>query len=193
MSKDLGLVLEALNQLRQNSHNLIIKQSLTFFSIITYAKCFTSNKGRGTKLESKHVFKESLNHLIAEHNRILDLRMEYVAHAGSAYDKCAVIGTLITDNPIFTLAMDLNSNLRYVSSIEHNMDIFIELCEYLKNHLQIKTDFFQQKIFEDFRKSPPDELLNQAIHPSITNLYSLKPRKTHGGFEVLAFELIKTS
>lgn len=50
--------------------------------IITYGKCFASGEKRGISLKAKKVFKDN-EQLLQRHNKIIEMRNKYVAHADS--------------------------------------------------------------------------------------------------------------
>lgn len=184
MKKDLELVTESLLQLDREKFPTIINQSLSFFAIITYSKCFTSNNGRGTSLNTGDVFKNADESLLAEHKRILELRNEYVAHAGSTYEKCTVTVAL---NEI-TGIMKLESSLAYVNNIQPNTDTFITLITYLQAYLERKINIFQGRIFEYLQTLTYEELMAQSIEPDANEFYVLQKETTENGSETFVFQ-----
>ena len=189
MKKDINLVLEALQQLNEIKESSIIKQSLSFFSIITYAKCFVTNNGRGVKLQGKDVFKKASQKLIGEHERIMRLRMEHVAHAGSDYEKCSVVSSLYIINSDFVGGFNLNANLGFVSSIQPYTEVFIELCDYLNIYLDRKIEYLKSEIFEYLGNLGSENLIENSISPDVNNLYSLVISKNSVDGKIKTIEL----
>lgn len=74
VTNSLGLLANIKNKKKQ-----ITERSLFISSIITYGRCFTQTRGRGTKLEKTDNIKPKYNQL---HEYIMGLRNEYIAHAG---------------------------------------------------------------------------------------------------------------
>jgi hypothetical protein len=188
INKDLNLVVEALSHLRSSDNLQIINQSLSFFSVITYSKCFTENTGRGTSLNSGEVFKGANEELIAEHKRILNLRNDYVAHAGSGFERCAVTGTIFMEIG----GINLEGNLSYVTNIEHNLDTFFKLCEYVKIHVEMKISVFQKKLFEYFKSLNFEEIMEQTKFPEISQPYILEKESTKMNSESYIFKPLIT-
>lgn len=63
---------------------LIVKGSMFKAFIVQYAKCFTKTWGRGVKLESDMVFKGN-KELLKAHNGLMEIRDNYIAHAGQGH------------------------------------------------------------------------------------------------------------
>ena len=187
INKDLDLIIEALSQLKSGKNIPIINQSLSFFSIITYSKCFTANTGRGTSLNFNEVFKIADEELRAEHNRILNLRNDYVAHAGSDFEKCAVTGTIFMEEG----GMHLEGNLSYVTNIGGNTDTFFKLCEYVKIHVESKINVFQKKIFEYFQSLTFEEIMVKTSLPEIDQFYILEKESNEINSESYIFKPYK--
>ena len=65
--------------------NKILVKALTRAIVITYGKCFASTTGRKTQLGTKEVPHDLKNY----HEELINMRNEYVAHAGtSAHEYC---------------------------------------------------------------------------------------------------------
>jgi len=181
--KDLELIIEAISQLKSNNNNKITSQSLSFFSIVTYAKCFTSNSGRGPSLNFKAVFKIAENELTIEHERILSLRNDYVAHAGNSFEKCAITGTINMEIG----GMHLEGNLLYVTNIG-TLDIFLKLCEYVKLYVQDKIKDFESKIFKDFQELSYEGIMDQIKFPNLNQLFVLEKELSDIELESFVFK-----
>jgi hypothetical protein len=99
--KDLKNVKEAINDLHHtklSGRSSIVKQSLSFYSVITYGKCFAEAKGRGTQLNQADALKYATPEQSLEHDKIIDQRNNYVAHSGhKAYEHNPVVMALSRD------------------------------------------------------------------------------------------------
>jgi hypothetical protein len=81
---DLSFVRECLILLVDSKTNKVsntIERGLFISSIVTYSRCFTQAKGRGTRLDSKNIFNSEE---IKLHEYLMNLRNEYIAHAGTS-------------------------------------------------------------------------------------------------------------
>ena len=63
-------------------NNTILLKAILRSIVITYGRCFVEADGRGTKLETKDVGFDP--RFIEFHNYIMDMRHQYVAHAGKS-------------------------------------------------------------------------------------------------------------
>jgi len=184
--KDLELVIEAISQLKSNNNSKITSQSLSFFSIVTYSKCFASNSGRGPSLNFREVFKAAGDELTIEHNRILNLRNDYVAHAGNSFERCVITGTIIMEIG----GMHLEGNLSYVTNIG-TLDVFLKLCEYVQLFVQGKIKVFENKIFKDFQKLSYEQIMAQTKLPELNQLFVLEKDLNDTELESFVFSPFK--
>jgi hypothetical protein len=82
MREDLTLCLNAVNLLVEPQENQIVSTSLWHTFIILYGKCFTdASSSKSSKLEPKDCFSEG--GLLVIHERLMELRHNFVAHRGS--------------------------------------------------------------------------------------------------------------
>lgn len=58
----------------------MIKRALFKSLIITYGRCFTSSRARGTKLDERAVFEKATQQIIEWHTYMTGLRDNYIAH-----------------------------------------------------------------------------------------------------------------
>ena len=142
--KDIDLVSDALIQLKKDNNNTIVKQSLTAFSITTYAKCFVASKGRGLILQPNQVFKNSDSAVKKVHEYIMDLRHDYIAHAGSKYDLCPIAAYLIKNDiksaPGKTAyKIRYKANMIYMNDFADEIDGFEKACDIMKEYLNEKN------------------------------------------------------
>lgn len=175
IKKDINLVIEAINALHDVRQPMIIQQSLLFYSIVTYGKCFIKNDGNRPSLEYKDIFKDADKEYVDEHIRIMDIRNDYVAHAGSKFDKCHVIGT------IYPIGIDINSQLSYMINMPPKLEDFKRLCEYLLSLLEIKIQNALRGIFTSLQSLDLGELNKLITKPSAENMYCQVEDKSEEG------------
>lgn len=176
INKDLDLVIEALSALKKDDSE-IIKQSITFFAIINYAKCFVSNTGGRTRLNSKALFKDADDIIKVAHEANINLRMDYVAHAGKDFEKCAITATLYPSNNQHNTNEDLFgfriiANMTFVSSLNtvsslngQSIPEFIDLCNYVKSHVRTKLNALESQLQEEVHNLGYEELIKRSIIP----------------------------
>jgi hypothetical protein len=170
INKDLDLILSALTSLKETDL-LIIKQSILFFAVISYGKCFVSNNGRGTSLQIEKIFKEADSSLKETHKKNINLRMDYVAHAGNLFEKCAVTATLYyeklhSNSPEILDGISIDANMLYLSAIsKKSIADFINLCKYVKAHVENKLAALENHLQEETWELGEKELLSRSFIP----------------------------
>ena len=172
MSRDIDLVIEAINQLEDPKQPIIVQQSLLFFVIIAYSKCFTINNGNRPSLNFTDIFKDTHNHFVNEHNKIMNMRNGYVAHAGSGFDKCIITGTIVESRGTI-IGIDVNSQFTYAVNIPTKLSDFKDLCLFLKDKIKIKSDKVWNKITDHTSNLTGSDLVKIMIKPNISELYRM--------------------
>lgn len=170
--KDIDLVIDAISQCR-TTEITIVKQSLTAFAITTYAKCFVGSRGRGLVLQSKQVFKDYDANINKVHNYVIELRHDYIAHAGNKYDLCPVTAFLIvnkekSDSYRTAYKIKYKANMIYLSYMVDELDDFEKACGILKEYLIFKKDEAFQKLSEETKSLGLDELLKKSFIPDLS-------------------------
>ena len=172
MNKDLDLVLDSINQMTSYEHSLIIQQSLMFFAIVTYAKCFTSNDGTRPSLDFNNIFRDADQSLKNEHNRIINLRNGYIAHAGDEFDHCHIVGTVVASGST-TLGIDINCQLSHVVTMTPKLNDFKDLCLHVQKEIKLKSDKAFQKVFENTGNLEDSEIENLTYKFDKDELYAM--------------------
>ncbi|MBC7399952.1 MAG: hypothetical protein H7289_08400 [Mucilaginibacter sp.] len=172
MTRDIEQVREAINHLRNQENPTLIQQSILFFSIVTYGKLFTSNQGNRPMLNFDDIFKTSDPKLSEEHNRIMNLRHEYVAHAGAEYDQCLVSGTIVKQGNAIK-GIDVNSQLMHVVNMTPKLDDFLLLCNFIQEKIAIKSAKVWSHLQNECCSLSPKEIKKMAITPDKTRLYKM--------------------
>lgn len=177
IEKDISLCINTLNMLMSldlPGHE-IIHQSLWFFFIITYGKCFSKAEGRKIKLD-----KNSLQHYSEEerkaHEEIIELRNKYVSHSGiGIYEKNPIALTRnLNDNGVSFKVYD---NLVYVSTLVMQYQFYNgmlnNLLEYvLEKRLELKT-----KLYEEVNRNYDEaEFARCSILPNLNELITMNGR-----------------
>lgn len=172
IKKDLDLVLESIEQMASYEYKLIVQQSLMFFSIVTYAKCFTQNEGARPSLNFDDVFKGAEQKLIGEHERIMNLRNGYIAHAGNEFDRCNIVGTVVASGWV-NLGIDINCQLSHVVTMTPKLEEFKNLCLYIQEAVKKKSDKAFQRVTENTSNLEDDEINNLLYKIDRDELYKM--------------------
>ena len=172
MNKDIDLVLEAIDQMANYENSLIIQQSLMFFAVVTYAKCFTTNDGSRPSLDVNYIFKESDQVLKEEHDRIINLRNSYVAHAGNEFDHCTVVGTIVASGNT-AIGIDINCQLAHAVNMPFKLDDFKNLCLHLKKEIKLKCDKVFGKVMENTSNLEAVEIQKQLFDFDSNEVYKM--------------------
>ncbi|MDN5869195.1 MAG: hypothetical protein L0H73_00505 [Nitrococcus sp.] len=83
--EDLQAVKAVLARIDPHTEDFVGNKALLFGAVSLYGKCFTQADGRGVKLDPKHVFANSDER--ESHDRLIQLRHEYVSHGGKAREE----------------------------------------------------------------------------------------------------------
>jgi len=173
--KDLHVVKQALDSLEQirNAPASIVKQSLSFYAIVTYAKCFTQADGRGIKLDKSSALSKCSNPEKIEHNRIMDQRHNYVAHGGLAgYEHNPLVVTLnpnLNDKKI----INIHDNVMGLVDIDSQLDNFQLLTATVTKFVTNKCETLIKKIERNIHEIDLDKLYEKAIDPSTQTLVDM--------------------
>lgn len=180
IKKDIDLVTEALNKLKAGVEDTLIKQSLSFFSIINYAKCFAQTKGRRTRLVFNEVFPNATNEIKENHERIMDQRHDYIAHAGLKYEHSPVTAILHVNNPnpyIIGVRYEIKPNIVFLNDIDSQIDGFLTLCQLLDDHVREKLKKVFKYLNDETKKEGLIELRKRSFKPNKNEIVSFEKRK----------------
>lgn len=167
IKKDLDLVKENLRLLQEGVDNKIIKQSLSFFAVVTYAKCFAQAEGRGVKLDITAI-KDIPDAVREEHERLLKQRNQYVAHGGGeGWEQNAVVVALDTERQQVDR---IYPNIIFLNDIDSQLEHFWLLVALIDDYVtaQLKATF--KKLREEVLAMPYALLSETAISPKVNDL-----------------------
>lgn len=176
IKKDNDLIKEALLKLKSGVDSSIVKQSLSFFAIITYGKCFGESEGRGVKLEFDTVFKDVKEIHRENHKKVIDQRHDYVAHAGLGYEHCPVSATIEINRNIPVSPNIINLNLKIGASIVFMYDIdsqiegFLALCDVVNGYLKVQLNKIHINLTKETLEIGYIELRKRSFIPDVNNL-----------------------
>ncbi|MVN22699.1 hypothetical protein [Mucilaginibacter arboris] len=162
ISKDINLIFEALSELKSaNDTKSIINQSLTFFIIITYGKCFAEADERDVKLETSSL-KFCTDSEKGLHKELLNIRNNYIAHAGkSLMEKNLVLMTKIKTDDGFGFTVFDSGIFMSNFKIDKRIELIESLAAHVKQYVEEKIDTSYTKLhtyiaenlnWEDFDK-----------------------------------------
>lgn len=152
----------------KTDETLIIRQSLWFAAVVSYAKCFVGAEGRGTKLERDDVFRGDVERLREIHEWIMRLRHTYIVHAGNNEEE--EIKTWI--------AMTPDSQPKALVGHYHNMDLslsifdgaavdYLRVIQHIKRHIEALLDKAYASLKEETAKRPLEEWYAVAVTPHV--------------------------
>ena len=160
---DLDFVTSSLRLLEdlKDKEQQTIERSLFISSIITYGRCFTKTRGRGTKLEQSDSIKSEYNKL---HEYLMGLRNEYIAHAGISDGEkfYATLHFKITNDK---KEVDMRLGYEGFGQIGHSgeqIKLFLELVADLTATLKQKREKVVAAYFSSLTLKDKQELLKKA-------------------------------
>ncbi|RYX81334.1 hypothetical protein EON73_04880, partial [bacterium] len=153
IAKDLDLIKEALLSLKEvkNQQDKIVKQSLSFFIIITYGKCFAAADGRKIKLEESSVLKLMTTEEFSIHSEFIRIRNNYVAHSGTfKYEK----------NPVTAIKVEVPDGTFEYSVYDSPVFVYGIVPDYtiLNNLLEKLYQYVDDKISKNYDAVIPYDL-----------------------------------
>lgn len=183
--KDLTSIKEAINELRKTDYqgmHSIVKQSLSFYSVITYGKCFAQADERSTRLHKSQALKYVEAKAQIEHDIIIEQRNQYIAHASSIkYESNPIVASLNKDleNKKIIKIYDNILSLVDIDSQLENFDILIEgIIKYVKE----KYTELMAKIDAELKEIPIEQLYKYAIDPIKLEGFEIKTKDKEGLF-----------
>ncbi|WMJ74107.1 hypothetical protein RCC89_13165 [Cytophagaceae bacterium ABcell3] len=175
--KDLEVVKKVLAELRglkMVETSSIVKQSLSFYAVITYGKCFSEAKGRGCQLNKKDALKYCSLEIKEEHDLIIDQRNKYVAHGElKGYEQNPVVAYLSPDLNNKKI-IKIQDNLMSLVDIESQLSNFDILIECVIQYVKEKCDKVGNKLREELLKESLEVIYNNSITVSSDDLIEVK-------------------
>lgn len=175
--KDLRNTLEVIKHLlgfRNGNSPQMIKQSASFYAVITYAKCFAEAEGRGTQLQAKDALKYADGDSRSEHERIIHQRNKYVAHAGlEGYEHNPIVATLNRDTGKKEV-LKIYDNVMGLSDIDSQLDNFYKLVHSVIKYVEeVKKTTFD-RLQKDLSEMDIETLYKESIDPEKFDLVDVE-------------------
>lgn len=140
IQSDLLEVQSMINYLKDNpSIPGVVKASMFKAFVIQYAKCFTKPLGRVAKLEADSVF-DSQQDLLEIHKEVMEMRNNYIAHAGSGkYDHGAMVLYLNPDPGTPFIERIIHADLKFM---DHSMKLpgYEKVCQRALEYVHFKIE-----------------------------------------------------
>lgn len=176
ISKELSNAFDALSLLKINTiQNDTIKQSLSFFAIVSYGKCFTESEGRKVRLEKSSALKYASPQDIQEHDKIMDMRHNYVAHGGvGGYEQNPVCVALDPEDT--TKVIRFFDNVTFVSNIDSRIDYFMSLISVVNKFVEEKIQKHKGALSEELNNLNISTIEDQIILPNDNTRLVIKSR-----------------
>ncbi|MCZ6485208.1 MAG: hypothetical protein O6826_05885 [Acidobacteria bacterium] len=167
--KDLEFAIAALEKLKELGNEGIydvVKQSLWYSAVVSYAKCFTQAEGRRVRLHAKQVFKDVDKSLIESHEEIMHQRHEYISHAGdTTFEQADTMLALSPDldkKEIFGFyhSMSLILGIR-----QPTIDFYICLVKHVHTYIERALDKAFPAALNEVGKTSVGEWYEKATYP----------------------------
>jgi hypothetical protein len=167
--EDLKSILLALDELKKEWSKNIIRESLSFYIVITYGKVFAKADVRKVKLDRKHLEKIRKD-LIILHDILIDLRNKHVAHAGSEIFSLNNLVAQVEDTSICTYLSGIN-----LSSFNFNIKFIEELVKEVLSICETKSEKAYEILTKNFLTN--EDIESKSFLPSDFELYSFQQIK----------------
>lgn len=161
---DLAFVRDSLRHLAEikDKSNQTIRRSLFISSIITYGRCFTQTRGRGTRLESTKYIKPQYKEL---HGEVMNLRHEYIAHAGVSDGEkfyATVYFNIIPESNEAELRLGYEG-FGQIGFSDKQIEVFLALIDDLTTTLKAKTRDAAKAYLASLTADEKNNLLRKAV------------------------------
>ena len=167
IKKDLDLVKETLTLLEAGVENKIIKQSLSFFAIITYAKCYAQAEGRGSSLKIE-ALKDLPKQVREEHDRLIQQRNKYVAHGGGeGWEQNVIAVALDLDQRV---THHIYENIVFLNDLDSQLLNFRLLVAFVDDDVTVRLKKSFMRLKEETLGTNFEELAANAFVPPIEGL-----------------------
>ncbi|RTZ07942.1 hypothetical protein EKL98_01075 [Flavobacterium bomense] len=136
------LLLESKKKKPRNEHT---EETLWYSLIILYGRCFSdATRGQKVKLDKEDFFNinNETNILLITHNKIIDIRNNFLAHRGDNENEIPIVYVKIPKGEIpeeYTIEFKIVST-RYVTESSSFLEQIIDLVDFLIPKIKIKTD-----------------------------------------------------
>lgn len=177
--KDLSTVKKIIAELRNFAPQTfpLVKQSLTFYAVITYGKCFSEAKGRGVSLNRKEALKLATTDQAAEHDQILHLRNQYVAHSGEGGYEHNLVVAALNHNELDPKVIDIYDNLMVLVDIDTHLEIFDSVVDKVYQYVDDVTLKLKQRMLADLLKEDISMLYANSMDYSQHKIDKMKVDK----------------
>ena len=131
-------------------------------AVMSYARCFSNAWGRGTTLEKEHVGQAG-SEFLTTHDDIMELRNQYVAHAGNHSQEIDRIAVTLKPPP---MPKAVNNTFYFLISQmgpkSENRDDFVRLCDSLISVVTSIRVRAEKRLLDAYRELDLDELYRTA-------------------------------
>lgn len=146
VKKNAQLLLDSKKQTPRNEHT---EETLWYSLIIIYGRCFSNaTKGQKVKLDKEGFFNKSDETLLVTHNKIIDIRNNFIAHRGDNENEIPIVYLKIPRGEIsedYGMEFEIVST-RYVTENSLFLEQTINLCDFLLPKVKLKIDKCGEKI-----------------------------------------------
>lgn len=134
------LLLDSKKKIPRNEHT---EETLWYSLIILYGRCFSNaTKGQKVKLDKEDFFNINDEILLITHNKIIDIRNNFIAHRGDNENEIPIVYVKIPRGEIseeYNLEFEIVST-RYVTESSLFLEQIIALIDFLVPKVKTKID-----------------------------------------------------
>lgn len=144
----------------------LIRQSLCFSIIISYAKCFSdASKGKGrTKLEKKDHLKQAEKDLSSLHDTIIAMRNTYIAHGGeNEFEELQTRLYLYGDSQTGDISGKLGHfGVKQFSFSKEDLINITKLIDIILSNIELKINKLWKKVMDEVESKPIENWIKRA-------------------------------
>lgn len=169
IKKDINLIKETLSLLEHGVSHKMVKQSLSFFAIVTYGKCYAQAKGRGLSLNIDAV-KDIPKEVKDEHHRLIQQRNQYVAHSdGQGWEQNPIVASL---DMVSTCYHEIYENIIYLNDIDSQLKNFQLLVAFVEDYIDGQLRRTYNRLKQETSETDFQNLVEASFIPEANKLQS---------------------
>ncbi len=176
LSKDIDTAFQCVQKIKTlpEDEYALIEQSLSFYAVVTYGKCFTKAEKRRS-LELRKALKYCDDNLKDLHSIIMDLRHKYVAHGEvGLYEINPVSMNWWIDADTDEVNYTLSDNLTYRTSIRTLCDDFATLLLKVNQYIEEGLNKAWIGLNDEVASLTPEYLIKNSIFLDLKQSKTIK-------------------
>lgn len=144
----------------------IIKKNLLFSAVVQYAKAYTASKNRWAQLDANEVFKGQPPGALQFHNDTMEIRNQYLAHAGDSPHESRVMVALLNPDLENKGIETIFYNSFKLMNDDFNLKHYKAMVEIAINHVENRIQEGKAQHDDEVKAIGLDKLYAESTTPT---------------------------